>query len=137
MKIDGLPVRDAKTRLPFQVTNQDIKLAGLKKPESCAIALACKRLKNYGDVRIHMHYAYILKGDHWLRYRIPQSVIREIVAFDRGGSFEPGEYALLPPAPSCKLGRINVGQRRSVRTGPKKSRFYHATTNVRTRPEYA
>jgi hypothetical protein len=82
------------------------------------------------------NFAYILRNNYWVRYRIPQSVIREIVAFDRGGSFEPGMYALMPPSPAYRLGRVKVGARRHVRTGPKKSRFVHATSNVRNPPSY-
>jgi hypothetical protein len=133
MKLDGLPVIDAKEPLLFTVTKRDADRGGVKAPDSCAMALACKREHHSKDVRIHLNYSYVLEKDHWLRYRTPACVTREIVAFDRGGAFDPGEYMLLVPYKSDRLlVRTPVRKRLSKRVSSK--RYMHITTNVRTRP---
>ena len=136
MKLNGLPVFDATEPLPFSVTNRDINRGGTKEPDSCAIALACKRKTHCKDVRIHLSYSYLLEGDHWVRYRTPACISREIVAFDRGGSFDPGEYTLLVPYKSDRLGvRVKPRRGRYNRRIPLK-KFVHITANVRTRPAF-
>ncbi len=137
MKIGGLPVFDAKEPISFAVTKRDIKRGGIREPDSCAIALACKREANTTDVRIHLTYSYILAKDHWLRYRTPACITREIVAFDRGGAFEPGEYTLLTPYTSDRIGIRTKPLRKhyNKRIAPK--RYVHITANVRTRPVFA
>ena len=77
-KLDGLPIYDATEPLSFEVTKRDISKGGIKEPDTCAMALACKREHNYKDVRIHINYSYVLEKNHWVRYRTPNSVAREI-----------------------------------------------------------
>ncbi len=136
MKLEGLPVYDATEAIEFTVTKRDVAKGGIQAPESCAMALACKREHHSKDVRIHLKYSYVLEKDHWTRYRTPASVSREIVAFDRGGSFDPGEYMLLPPYKSSRLGLPKTLSKR-----PRKrlsyTRYIHVTANVRTRPALA
>lgn len=135
-KLDGLPIIDAIMPISFKVTNRDIKRGGLQQPDSCAMALACKREYHYKDVRIHIHYSYILEKDHWVRYRTPNSVAREIVVFDRGGTFDPGEYTLLVPYKSDRIGAIKKLNKRSNKRIAKRH-YFHITANVRTRPIFA
>lgn len=137
MHLDGLPVYDAKEPVIFTVTKRDIQRGGLQEPDSCAIAIACKRHEHSSDARIHIYHSYILHKDHWLRYRTPICVAREIIAFDRGGTFEPGEYQLLPPLPSQRLENkvVKPGRKSSVRKA-KKLGFMHITKNVRSRPVF-
>ena len=132
MKLDGLPVIDAKEPIEFTVTRRDINRGGLQAPDSCAMALACKREHHSKDVRIHIHYSYVLEKDHWLRYRTPGCVVREIIAFDRGGSFDPGEYQLLVPYKSDRL--LLKTPRRQRPNKRLSKRYMHITANVRTRP---
>jgi hypothetical protein len=137
MKLGGLPVYDAKEPISFTVTKRDVDRGGVQQPESCAMALACKREQHSKDVRIHLHYSYILEKDHWVRYRTPTSVSREIIAFDRGGTFEPGEYQLLVPYKSDLIGQL---KKRKIPTGrrlTRNKRYVHITANVRTRPVFA
>ena len=133
MKINGLPVFDAKEPISFAVTQRDIDRGGIKEPDSCAIALACKRKAHTKDARIHLTYSYLLEKDHWLRYRTPACISREIVAFDRGGSFEPGEYTLLVPFKSDRIG-LRVRPRGRHYNRRILQRSVHITANVRTRP---
>ena len=135
-KLDGLPIYDAVEPISFTVTKRDISKGGVKEPDSCAMALACKREYHSKDVRIHINYSYVLEKDHWVRYRTPNSVAREIVVFDRGGAFDPGEYTLLVPFKSDRLGKIKqTGKHLSKRVSHK--RYIHITANVRTRPVFA
>ncbi len=136
MKIGGLPVFDATEPISFSVTNRDIARGGIKAPDSCAIALACKRVFHTKDVKIHLTYSYLLEKDHWVRYRTPACISREIVAFDRGGVFEPGEYTLLVPHKSDRIGR-RVVLRKHYNKRLSSKRFVHVTANVRTRPVFA
>ena len=135
-KLTGLPIYDAREPISFTVTKRDINRGGIQEPESCALALACKREHNYRDVRIHMKYSYILEKDHWVRYRTPSSVAREIVVFDRGGAFDPGEYTLTVPYKSDRLGQRKLGYR-PVSKRVSRKRYVHITANVRTRPVFA
>ncbi len=137
MKINGLPVFDAKAPLPFSVTKRDIDRGGIKEPDSCAIALACKRKRHSKDVRIHLTYSYVLERDHWLRYRTPNCISREIIAFDRGGTFEPGEYTLLVPYKSDRIGSHLKRLRKHYNKRLSLKRYIHITANVRTRPVFA
>ncbi len=136
MKLEGLPVYDATEPLGFTVKTRDITKRGIQSPDSCAMALACKREHHSKDVRIHMKYSYVLEKDHWTRYRTPASVSREIVAFDRGGSFDPGEYMLLVPYKSNRIGLPRKLSKRS-RKRLAYTRYIHVTANVRTRPALA
>ena len=135
-KLDGLPIYDAKEPITFTVTKRDISRGGLKQPDTCALALACKREYDCKDVRIHMKYSYILEKDHWVRYRTPNCVAREIVVFDRGGAFDPGEYTLMVPYKSDRLGqrKLVFSPSRNRLSG---KRYVHITANVRTRPVFA
>jgi hypothetical protein len=134
MKIDGLPVHDATEPISFIVKQRDVNRGGIKEPDSCAIALACKREFHCKDVRIHVSFSYMLEKDHWVRYRTPIRISREIIAFDRGGAFETGEYTLLAPYKSERIGFSRSRQAYNKRS-PK--RVIHITANVRTRPVYA
>lgn len=126
--IEGLPVVDARRPLTITIKHQDVTKYGVKDPTCCAVARACKR-KLHAEARVVLSKVYIKKGGRWLRYQIPPSIRSEIIAFDRGGTFEAGTYTISPVPPSAKL-----GLRRS--TGPKKSRgkkrkSYHTVVNVR------
>lgn len=41
---------------------------------------------------------------------VPRSMRTEIVAFDRGGTFAPGEFRLAAPQPSKLLGKKSGGR---------------------------
>jgi hypothetical protein len=130
MRIHGKQVVDAPRNRTIHITNRDVKRGGVKDPYSCAAALACKRDLGCTEARVNVGRTYLRKGNKWVRFLTPTSLKYEIVAFDRGGQFEPGEYVLLAPK-----GRERLGS--SKPTGPKRRRgkprqSYHMTANIRT-----
>ena len=130
---EGLPVVDATRGLALHVTSVDIKGASKKNPAMCAAARAGQReLKT--DVRVFISRTYVKKADHWVRYKTPESASREIVSFDRGSSFEPGEYIIRPLPESERLGQYKG---KSTQTGNGKKRNpSHVTAMIRERSKY-
>lgn len=99
-KINGLPVKDGKKSISIMVTPQDIKRAHVKDPTMCVAALACRRELGCTEARVHIGRTYLRFNGHWDRYITSPNLRTEIVSFDRGGKFTPGEYALLKMQPS-------------------------------------
>lgn len=103
--IEGLPIIDAKAPVVLTITPGDIRKADPKDPGACAAARACWRQFRV-EARVHMGRVYVRTAkDHWTRYLTPPSLRTEIVAFDRGGTFQPGNYVLPAPQPSKRLGK--------------------------------
>jgi hypothetical protein len=101
--IGGKPVMDAKRGITLHISAADTKAGANKNPGACAAALAAmKGIPNCTAARVHLGRAYIFdeKKKHWLRFKTPEALRSEIIAFDRGGQFEPGDYMLKPLAPS-------------------------------------
>lgn len=117
--IDGKPVIDAKRSLVLHITANDIAKADRKEPADCAVARACRRDLHAKEVRVHLGRVYIRFNEgNWQRYRTPKSLRSEIIAFDRGGTFSPGEHVL--PIPDKRP----VGKRQGG-----KPKFKHARYN--------
>jgi hypothetical protein len=128
MKIAGVQVQDAKAPLTVEVTREDIKGASTKKPEACAVARAIVRETGAEAARVHLSRTYVKRNGSWRRYYTPNDVRSEVVAFDRGGKFEPGAYALMPMPPSARLAAKAAYRKR----GPQRTkRTPRATPNVR------
>lgn len=104
MKINGTRVVDSKRTLLLHVLPKDVKSAKTKDPGSCAAAAACLRQFNAEAARVHIGRTYIKLKKRWLRFMTPRSLRSEIIAFDRGGSFEPGTYRLNPVPETQRLG---------------------------------
>lgn len=129
-QIDGYPVVDATEPLILEVTRRDITKGEPQEPDSCAIARACKRTLDIIEARVHLSRTYLRTSDgEWLRYFTPQAARTEIVAFDRGGTFEPGEYRFPPVSKSKRLGTMKSTST-NKRTGRKRTRP-HVMTNIR------
>jgi hypothetical protein len=130
--IDGLPVIDAKRPLTLHITGRDISLANPKQPHACAAARACLRELGAKEARIHLGRIYIRTNNgNWQRYQTPGALRDEIIAFDRGGRFEPITVELHPVYPGHALGTPRRG---GVATGKgKRRRPYHLVKNVRDR----
>lgn len=106
MKINGHSVIDAKKPVKIRITTRDCRVGGNKDPGACAAARAVLReIPDATQARIHISRAYIQnsKGT-WTRYLTSPALRTELVAFDRGGAFEPGEYILSPIPKTLKLG---------------------------------
>ena len=135
--IRGKKVINAKRRVTLQISAHDARTGASKEPQSCAAAKAAMRgVPNCVEAKIHIGRAYLLdkKHDKWVRYKTSDALRSEIIAFDRGGKFEPGEYDLIPLAPSDikphSRGRASKG------TGgiAKSARKLHLVKGVRNRP---
>lgn len=132
--LDGLPILNATKSVVLHITDKDIKSSKKRSNNACAAAKACMRQMKVSDVRVHLGRVYVKKAatsKHWVRYLTSPTLRREIVAFDRGGSFEPGEYKLSKIVPSKATGK-KVGKDGYKPTGKRKrSRSYILTPNVR------
>lgn len=131
MKIDGVKVADAKKKLKIEIIPLDIKSASKKRPDCCAIAKACKRQFPIKEIRVHLSRIYMRdNADKWTRFLTPKALRTEIIAFDRGGVFEPGTYTLPKP-------HATTGKRQGTTTNDHNKRYKikkrkrHVVTNVR------
>lgn len=135
--IDGLPIIDAKRPIKLHVTAADIGKADLKEPHNCAVARACRRDLHALEARIHLGRVYVKTNPgSWTRYITPKPMRAEIIAFDRGGHFEAGEFVLSAPSPNKLLGKrrgtmTNTNKKKSQQ---KKRKSPHVVKNVRTGP---
>lgn len=130
-------VKDASSSVSVTVTKADAN-AIVKSHKDCAMARACRRGLDLDGAVISRSIAYLVKGDVATRYRVPEAVAREIVAFDRGAGFAPGEYELQKPGVTYALGKDQKPhtQRRTTgnRTGKPnpKGKPRHQTAGLRT-----
>jgi hypothetical protein len=123
-------VEDADSSIKVEVTPRDVATSKRKAHSECAMAVACKRSKHVDGVIIATSTAYLVKGDTAKRFYVPTSVAREVVSFDRGSEFMPGEYELRAPGPTEQLGRQTGGH--AGREGHGKPIIHrHMTSNVR------
>jgi hypothetical protein len=91
------------------------------------MAVACQRMFHADGMIIGKQTAYLIKGTKAVRFSLPESVRKEIVSFDRGSGFEPGEYQLSKPVHI--LG--SPGGRSKKKTSLGKKHHIHVTQNVR------
>jgi hypothetical protein len=110
MEINGKRVVDATRKAKIMITKRDTVEGDNKNPSSCAAARAAKRdVPECLSARVHIGRVYIEQKDKWVRYYTPEALRTEIIAFDRGGTFQPGEYELKPPSKS----ESEAGRRKS------------------------
>jgi hypothetical protein len=134
VKIDKIDVIDADKGLILHVIDEDIKKAGKRSPATCAAAQACIRQMKVKAALVHLGRTYVLIKNKWLRYRTPLALRTEIVSFDRGGTFAPGDYMLQKLQPShqgtgYRQGGETTG---STGSGPRRTtRPRHYITDVR------
>lgn len=101
--IDGKPVVDADTPVTVHITREDCARGSKKDPERCAAALALRRVTECDESRVHLGCTYLRFGNKWLRYATPPSLKAEIISFDRGGGFYPGDFRLRPMPAALRL----------------------------------
>lgn len=116
MEIGGLKVVDATKALAIKVTKLDVVKGRNKSPATCAAARACLRADLCTAARVHLGRTYLKINNKWVRYQTPQAMRAEIIAFDRGAEFQPGEYILRPVPPSARP----TGKQRGSVTGQNK-----------------
>jgi hypothetical protein len=138
MKIDGIEVVDADRPLVLHIRTPDAKTGKPKDPENCAAAKAACRIPGVILAKVYRTRTYLLQGTpgdktgksrRWRRYLTPDSLRGEIIALDRGGSFEPDDYELPAPPKSMRLG-AKLAQPTGRRTG-KKKRVPHIVRGIR------
>lgn len=125
-------VVEAKKALHVSVTPEDCKGSKSKNPSSCAMARACER--EYDGAIISLSIAYVINGKTATRYKVPQSVAREIVSFDRNHDFRPGDYKLNAPTKDQVLG-LHVNREYPGRVVPKYAKTkkrIHKTSGIRS-----
>lgn len=122
-------VVDSGRNLTVEVTKKDTASKAVKDHKDCALAVACKRLPDVDGAVICVKTSYVIKGKKAYRYHNPESISREITAFDREAPFEPGVYELAKVPPTSKLGAKSGGHR--PRTGNGTKPAYHRTENIR------
>jgi hypothetical protein len=128
------PVFDADGPLEIQISAADCSAGKNKDPSKCAAALAVKRaIPAALSVRVHISRTYVEFKDKWLKYRTPEGLRTEMVAFDRGGEFTPGKFRLQEIQDVHKIGAPRRKDPRKRHDRPKTKRAKpHHTTNIRT-----
>ena len=97
MEINGKQVVNASKPVTINITPRDVANGDNKNPSSCAAARAAKHsIEECISARVHIGRVYIEQDKKWVRYNTPDALKQEIIAFDRGGTFQPGEYILRP-----------------------------------------
>jgi hypothetical protein len=96
------------------------------------MAVACKRKFHLDGVIISRSTSYLVKGTIARRFKVPESVSREVVSFDRGSGFSPGTYELQRVPPSSRFGIRPGRTAKNRKSNPDKpKRFRHITDKVR------
>ena len=104
MKVSGARVVDAAEPLTVLVSRTDISKGAKQDADACAAAVAICRQTGCDEAKVHLSRVYVRNGDSWVRYATPDALRSEIIAFDRGGEFQPGEYVLKPLQPILRFG---------------------------------
>jgi hypothetical protein len=132
MRIAGKRVVDATKAAKLRITKRDVALGDTKDPGACAAARSILReFEGAKAARVHLGRVYVEYEDKWVRYRTPTSLKSEVIAFDRGGQFSPGEYHISPICPQDRFGHVRKKPKGSGKGRPKIARRRHYTENVR------
>lgn len=123
-KINGLPVKNGKKSISIEVTDRDVKNATMKDPTNCVAAVACRRDLGCTEARVHVGRTYLRFNGHWERYLTSKNLRDEIIAYDRGGRFIPGEYVLMKMTPTKRTNKRQGSDK--PRKYASKRRGYHA-----------
>lgn len=126
--LEGKPVFNSSRPMEIYITKEDVSFAKSKEPDACAAAVACMRNPGVQQAKVHLSVTFLKIRGKWLRYRTPIALRDEIVAFDRGGKFYPGDFKLLPVPPSMTRERPS-GSRQPNSNAPK--RVTHMVQGVR------
>lgn len=128
-KLEGLPVVDAEIARVLNIKKCDILGSKKADPGNCAAARALRREVG-SQARVFLSRTYVKIGKRWQRFITPASISREIVAFDRGAHFEPGEYILNPPSRGQRLDYKRASGAKGGKKG-KTPKARHVTVSVR------
>lgn len=124
-------VVDGNSSIIVEVTKRDCESKAVKSHKDCALALACKRHFDIQGVIIAVRVAYLVEKDRAIRYGLGEAIAREITAFDRHGSFAPGEYKLLQPSHKIGDPKSSGSRTKSINKGKTKIVHRHLTSDIR------
>jgi hypothetical protein len=132
-------VYDSNDPLVLHIKKTDC-VGGQKDPQRCAAAKAACREPGVIEARVYRTRTFLLfqngRGKKfWKRFQTPQSLRGEMIAFDRGGSFQPDDYKLGVITPSQKLGTVRVNHK-SGRPPHKKKITPHIVQGIRPPSPY-
>ena len=136
-QLDGLPIVDAAAPLKITILQEDVITSDRQVADNCVMARACRRALRCDEVRVHLSRVYVRmkRGKQWTRYDTPPALAREIIAWDRGGTFDPGSFILKVPR------KRTTGQQQGSETNQTKKkgdqtprRAPHHIRNVRAHP---
>jgi hypothetical protein len=119
---------DATEQLQVEVAAYDRVTGKVKNPQDCAMARACRRKFGLDGAIISLASAYLIKGDTAVRYKVPATLAREVVTFDRNKNFAPGTYLLGCFAPSNRLG-VPHHKTRNGKSERQKPKFHNTHTD--------
>lgn len=125
------PIRDATEPLTIEITRDDMRDAVRNDNRKCVYAKACERRfgRDLLGVEVNKTVLRLEFADEIVRYRTRESVVRELVAFDRGGECEPGIYEFAVPT---KRRRGKKAKRPNTRPNrPEKATLVHVTGLMR------
>lgn len=125
MKINDFPVVNATKKISITITPRDVLNGNTKDPGACAAAKACMReVDGCTAARVHLGRTYLKMDKKWIRFQTPVALRAEIISFDRGHEFQPGEYVLraLTPSERAKTGRRQGSNKPGARDKGSKNR---------------
>jgi hypothetical protein len=93
----GIPVQDAKRPLKIRLSSSDIQRGKKKNNKACAFACAATHVPGVTRAYIFRTAAILEYDNKMVRYMLSPAMRREVLAFDRGGTMEPGDYTLKHP----------------------------------------
>jgi hypothetical protein len=99
---------DASKPLCFKIKEDHVVVARCSDPSKCVIAQALNDALGdfFEGVEVGMTVVKIYTAGKETRYSTPNKLRRAIPVFDKTGQWNlpPGEYTLLPPSPTVRLG---------------------------------
>lgn len=101
-------VKDATRPITFTIDRSHAKAATCRDPEACVIARALSA--TFGDLFQGVHVGAtvtkVFNEGRVIRYATPSSLRKGLLHFDETGEWDlpDGEYKLLPPSPTMRLG---------------------------------
>lgn len=131
----GLKKVEAKRPLILEVFPGDLAKAQKRNSKHCAFACAAERaVPGVKAAYFFRSTAWLEYEDRVVRYSLPQSMQKEIVAFDRFGSMDAGSYRL--SVPSKTLAQVRAQKRYPVKVPTAKyvshKVILHRTGGIRT-----
>lgn len=113
----GLPIEDSASPVLVTVTAGDVINAKKRDSKDCALSRAALRVPGVLGAYFFLNTALLEYKDKIVRFKLPQSVQKEIVSFDRAQIFAPGIYQMsaVPPALAPKYAKRHRTKKKQER----------------------